>query len=64
MIYGEAEMFVVLVLVGFMLVSGLFAKIAGNCIISALYGVSPYLTVGIFILLLWFVARAIKRRRK
>lgn len=57
-------MFVVLVLVGFMLVSGLFSKIVGNGIISALNGVSPYLTVGIFILLLWFVARAIKRRRK
>ena len=57
-------LFVVVVLVGFMLVSGLFAKIAGAGIISALNGISPYLTVGVFILLLWLVARAIKRRRK
>ncbi len=57
-------LFIIVVLVGFMLVSGLFAKIAGAGIISALNGISPYLTVGVFILLLWLVARAIKRRRK
>lgn len=55
---------VVLTLVGLMFLSGTIQKIFGEGVISAMNGISPYLTVGAFLVVLFVLFKVIRRRKK
>ena len=56
-------MTVIIALLGLMFFSGTIQKIFGEGVISALNEVSPYLTVGAFLVVLFVLFKVVRRKK-